>query len=859
MLPPSRGKNKRFSVELTAPMTVQLLLQIGTATIAALGAILLCMGGNNHALGYVATFAAVTSVVFTDWLGWFRLHRVVANTVALLAVSWAAIPFLAPSTDEQLLAIANLLIHLQIILLYQSKNHRVYWHLCVLSLLQVVVAAALNPHVEFGALLIVYMFIGLASMTLLFLKHESHRCLSAAFESAAFEKTLAGASPTTRKKISSWAFDLIKAMPGSSYPMAGDQIALKAIHDANSADRMLNWQLARHVLRLGVTTLGVTVVVFFLTPRLGNSQWRSAAQGSQTFVGFNENGVDLDDVTSIRDNLELVMRVQFTTVEASDPYPLRSVPYFRGALLTTYESRHGKWSARNKAKRSSPLWETVPALAEFTETKHGIRQTIRMKGVTEQLRPLFSTYPVYKVNGTRGELRRRVDNGKLALVSSNNTDARWPHLYLALETTAFRNGRQRDIVPFSLRPLLESPDSDGRQVYLDEIENCRAFESTKFPRLAELADSLLDKPGLDRDDRILVAHTLEQFFRYSSEYQYSTELTRSPEQVDPIEHFVSATKTGHCEYFASALAMMLRSQDIPARLVVGYMGGDLNEVGNYYQVRQNNTHAWVEAYLRPADLRDGQLYDYECQDMGAWLRLDPTPALDTDSATVFGVTWIARINHVRDYFQMLWDDYVLGLDPSRQREAIYQPLLARLSNSIRNMLLSTEWREVFANSFSQRIGLGSWENFRARWLHWRAIPFVVGVGLAVRFVHRMLRSPLTWAWTKATGRIRRWRARRAQMRRWRVEFYHRLERILARRGIHRDRCMTQLEFARLATRELQPLADNTELGDTTQHITDTFNRVRFGGQTLNDLEVRELDESLARLEAALGPRRTASP
>ena len=128
---------------------------------------------------------------------------------------------------------------------------------------------------------------------------------------------------------------------------------------------------------------------------------------------------------------------------------------------------------------------------------------------------------------------------------------------------------------------------------------------------------------------------------------------------------------GHCEYFASALELMLRSQNIPTRLVVGFRGGDFSQVGNYFQVRQRNAHAWVEAYLRPEDIANHHFDSNEIVWGGGWMRLDPTTA-DVDAVTAtLGMTELPRINHVRDYFQMLWDDYVLGLDPNRQREAIY--------------------------------------------------------------------------------------------------------------------------------------------------------------------------------------------
>jgi hypothetical protein len=136
-------------------MTVERLLQIHIATLTALGTLLLGMGQRNPILPVLAIFASVTSVIFTDSLRWFRLNRSLANIAALGAVLMSSIDFWTNASEQQLLAIANLLVYLQIILLYQPKIERRYWELALLSLLQVVVAAALNLGFEFGFLLVI--------------------------------------------------------------------------------------------------------------------------------------------------------------------------------------------------------------------------------------------------------------------------------------------------------------------------------------------------------------------------------------------------------------------------------------------------------------------------------------------------------------------------------------------------------------------------------------------------------------------------------------------------------------------------------------------------------------------------------
>src|SRR5687768_3887562 len=131
-------------------MSLTRRLQISMAALVALGTVLLGLGQPTSVMPLLAIFAAGTSLLFTDVLGWFRLHRVVANLAAVAAAVFSLWNFFHDNSQEQLLSIANLLSILLMILLYQEKNDRLYWQIAVLSLLQVVVAAALNLGLLFG-------------------------------------------------------------------------------------------------------------------------------------------------------------------------------------------------------------------------------------------------------------------------------------------------------------------------------------------------------------------------------------------------------------------------------------------------------------------------------------------------------------------------------------------------------------------------------------------------------------------------------------------------------------------------------------------------------------------------------------
>ncbi len=112
-------------------------------------------------------------------------------------------------------------------------------------------------------------------------------------------------------------------------------------------------------------------------------------------------------------------------------------------------------------------------------------------------------------------------------------------------------------------------------------------------------------------------------------------------EARPIERFLFDTRRGHCEYFASALVLLLRAEEIPARLVTGYLGADYNPFERYYIVRQSHAHAWVEAHLGGAE----------------WAVLDPTPAAGRPLSRAAGLGLL--LEQAYDALIFRWDRYVL--------------------------------------------------------------------------------------------------------------------------------------------------------------------------------------------------------
>jgi len=122
------------------------------------------------------------------------------------------------------------------------------------------------------------------------------------------------------------------------------------------------------------------------------------------------------------------------------------------------------------------------------------------------------------------------------------------------------------------------------------------------PRIARLASDVIAGSETARDRAI----ALETHLR--SQYEYSLSTVFTSQNRTPLSEFLFETKQGHCEFFAAALAVMLRSQDIPTRLATGYSATTYNPITGRYEIRVLDGHAWVEAWIDDA-----------------WMLLEPTP------------------------------------------------------------------------------------------------------------------------------------------------------------------------------------------------------------------------------------------
>jgi transglutaminase-like putative cysteine protease len=326
------------------------------------------------------------------------------------------------------------------------------------------------------------------------------------------------------------------------------------------------------------------------------------------------------------------------------------------------------------------------------------------------------------------------------------------------------------------------------------------------PEIAELAAQAMGQ-GAARAR----AEALERFLIEG--YEYSLDFVgRTGER--PLEDFLFKYKTGHCEYFASAMVLMLRSQGIPARLATGYLGGEYNPLEGYYIVRQWNAHAWVEAFL-PGE---------------GWAIFDPTPPAGRPARSRSG--WLAALGQAYDYFVFRWDRYVITYG---------------FGDQLRIFLKARELWSSF------------WEDLKGPRRRPRPEPRVVGDEQpeaapesepAKPFPVPLLLVGLGMAASLGVAGLLMARHRRSLTA---TEAYRRLRSELLRRGLHAGEAVAPLALGAAAC------SAAPEIAAPAGRIVALYVHESFGGRAISERERNELQQALAALREARRrpPRRAA--
>jgi transglutaminase-like putative cysteine protease len=804
-------------------MSIDRALQWTTAAVAVVGALFLALGHESGWLPALLAIAAAFSVLVTDLIPRLRLNRIAGNLIALAAVAWSLYDFLDRNSDQQLMAISQMLVILQVMLLFQEKTGRAYWQLLVLSLLQVVVAAALNSGLEFGVLLGVYMLLSLLALVLLCM----HR------ELTADRLPPPSAEPAT---LPPWKSLLAPPQVNSS------------VHSArNVALPLAGRLLLRQLLALVIATASLTAVFFYMTPRLSDSAWRSQRTTSSRMTGISQQ-IELEEFGRIHQSNQVVLRVILTNHSDGSPFTMIGEPYFHGGVLTHYERESNRSRWVYAPRRSLEGFGGVSYPRSRTPPRPLVRQECMLELVNSPV--AFAIFPFRWSPGTEPD-GFQLERAAMRIMRTNS-DIRstLSEVRYTGYTSALQHGRQ-------LRAAVHANPAvsfDHMVELQDELDELRTFDAERFSGLKAVAESVLRDAQVDEADSLERALALERHFRFSNLYRYSLQLDFDRDQrLDPIEDFVVNHHTGHCEYFASALVLMLRSQGIPARIAIGYKGGEFNMLGQYFVVRQKHAHAWVEAWMPPGAVPDAEIAGNPHQG-GCWYRLDPTPASNEYLAAMSDSSFQGQITDTFDYLELLWRDYVVNLNALRQHRAVIDPGAESTLDALPDWI-DTRALDRWSRQVRQRLGLQPPRRAAAqrRIFDWRIVVIVASVFAVLIGLSQLV----AFLWRRLSARVGWGSAERKSFHRP-PPFYRRFEALLARTGLRRGDGQTAAEFAERARSTLAGKNHPASIADLPPEVVQAYYRVRFGGHALDNSETEAIEHALAKLVPAVSRASSAS-
>jgi protein-glutamine gamma-glutamyltransferase len=534
---------------------------------------------------------------------------------------------------------------------------------------------------------------------------------------------------------------------------------------------------------LSVPILLFTALLFMLFPRVGLSLLVFNHQRSGRMVGFSDR-IDLGDVGSLRSDPTIALR--FTLEGTPEPPPERLTLRLRGTAFDSYDGR--AWS-RTQTERKPIDPGYAGSLIEYP-----IRRRARGedRALNIELEPLDPPVLFLPPNAVSFSIKASKDATAL-----NAT----PNKILAGPEGEYRytsnQGRGMQYVVH----LPDAKDASFR-LTLNSVDRARYLQSpANLPtRIAELGATWTREQASPRKKAEAIQKKLQ------SEYTYDLGAV-SGGQSQPVDHFLFETHKGHCEFFSTAMVMLLRTNGIPARNVTGFVGGTYNRFGRYYSVREGEAHSWVEAFIEEPSQPGSEVH-------GTWVTFDPTPASGSQPLAKTSGAWA----YMRDLFEAMsqrWSRHVVGYD-------IYQQM--RLFEAARDKLRGPQT--------TRDQGVRGW--LRRHKSEAKALAVIVLIAAAAAWLYRRTRKPST----KKSDSKPQVSAREAEL----SALYKRLERALQSKGLTRKPAMTPSTFAKLLQVQNHPLAE-----PVTQ-MTEVYLGARFGTVELSADELQGLEQTLRTVQ-----------
>ncbi|HEY4117373.1 MAG TPA: DUF3488 and transglutaminase-like domain-containing protein [Byssovorax sp.] len=515
---------------------------------------------------------------------------------------------------------------------------------------------------------------------------------------------------------------------------------------------------------LSIPIFVFTALLFVLFPRVGLSLLLMSHPHQYTQIGFSPH-VDLGKVGKLRADLTPALRVEIP--DLPNPPPPRIALHLRGTALDSYDG-HGAW-------RQTDTQPPRPAESDANNVipiEHLPDPTDRVLHV--ELDPIDPPVVFLPPGTTALRFRTRGQGpGDQPLPA-----LRGPEGQLSYKPLDDRGLKYDLFVSRKTAVTFQRMAASDRPRYLELP-----------PELSDSVRKLAQSWTVGADTPLEKARSIEKHLR--TEYRYDLDIEAST-TVDPLDNFLFVTKRGHCEFYSTAMAILLRTEGVPTRNVMGFIGGTYNNFGHFYTVRQGDAHSWVEVWL---------------DDVG-WTTFDPTPPGDAAPKSELSGVWA----YLRDFLEATsqrWERHVVNYDFNQQVS-----LLQTLTNK-------------------QRVSLGE-------------------VPARVKIVGAILGVGAFWAAAILYFRRRRDKrgdpktptTKRSESAALATELYEQLEAAMSSHGVARLPGTPPLRHAEALEARAHPLADEILA------LTDVYIRARFGGEPIDDDERRRFEARVKAVRAS---------
>jgi protein-glutamine gamma-glutamyltransferase len=555
--------------------------------------------------------------------------------------------------------------------------------------------------------------------------------------------------------------------------------AAKASMRANSscedpAYRQMAYSLVSASPVLALLIILGAAAIFFVLPRISTGYLSAFARSGEISTGFSDR-VQLGQIGEIQQSNSLVMHIQIDgDLHGSHDLKWRGVTLnvFDGKTWFNPHAQHVVTSlgAGRFVLPSGSRWNQ-PRIAEPPQAVH----------YRVLMEPLVSN--VFFLAPTA-----RLLQGNYRLLSMDNGDGVFD---LDPEHPINRYEATSDISQPSASELRQAANGYPSEIRLNYLQ---------LPRTDDRVVALARQITASLDNNYDKASAMERYLR--TNFGYTLQLPRSVPR-DPVANFLFERKQGHCEYFASAMAIMLRTLGIPSRVVNGFRTGEFNDLTSQYLVRASNAHSWVEAYFPGY----------------GWIGFDPTPAAPAQMHT----GWSRSMLYL-DALASFWREWVVNYDAGHQytlgREATRDSL---------------EWFQR-ARSWARQQHEGLLNTARRMQRTVSDAPVEWGLGGAVVLLAILLGANARRLW-------RGFRSRRLAARPGKSPsvaatiWYERMMRMLARKGWRKSPSHTPAEF-------IIGIEDET-MRKSVAKFTRHYESARFGGSVEDAERLPELYEEVA--------------